>query len=154
MTTPKRRRSSVIKTAATQEKKRLDGGVGGLGKGSNPLDSYFPFDPYLLKCSHKYVESYYRNWDDCILTMDGLDNPKDADSGIDHTLEEEDDDNSALTSSGDENEDDKEESDDDKSEDSRDSTEGKELKKIQDGNGLEVEIRRCRAMSTGSQASW
>lgn len=154
MTTPKRRRSSVIKTAATQEKKRLDGGVGGLGKGSNPLDSYFPFDPYLLKCSHKYVESYYRNWDDCILTMDGLDNPKDADSGIDHTLEEEDDDNSALTSSGDENEDDREESDDDKSEDSRDSTEGKELKKNQDGNGLEVEIRRCRAMSTGSQASW
>ena len=154
MTTPKRRRSSVIKTAATQEKKRLDGGVGGLGKGSNPLDSYFPFDPYLLKCSHKYVESYYRNWDDCILTMDGLDNPKDAESGIDHTLEEEDDDNSALTSSGDENEDDKEESDDDKSEDSRDSTVGKELKKNQDGNGLEVEIRRCRAMSTGSQASW
>jgi RNA polymerase I-specific transcription initiation factor RRN3 len=45
---PSRKRSSIISTAATQEKKRLDGGVGGLGKGSNPLDSYFPFDPYLL----------------------------------------------------------------------------------------------------------
>ena len=155
MVTPKRRRSSVIKTAATQEKKRLDGGVGGLGKGSNPLDSYFPFDPYLLKSSHKYVEPYYRNWDDCILTMDDLYNTKDADSGIDHSLEEEVDDNSVLTSSDDENEvDDREESDDDNSEDNQGLTENKEVKPTQDGNGLEVEIRRCRAMSTGSQASW
>jgi RNA polymerase I-specific transcription initiation factor RRN3 len=43
--TPKSRRSTIISTAATQEKKRLDGGVGGLGRGSNPLDSFFPFDP-------------------------------------------------------------------------------------------------------------
>ncbi len=58
----KRRKVSSIQTAATLEKRRLVGGVGGLGKGSNPLDSFFPFDPYLLRQSYKFVEPHYRHW--------------------------------------------------------------------------------------------
>lgn len=64
-TQPKRKRKSVISTPATLEKERLKGGVGGLGQGSNPLDSFFPFDPYLLRQSHVFVEPYYRHWQDC-----------------------------------------------------------------------------------------
>merc|ERR1711976_145058 len=45
------------------ERRRLAaGGVGGLGKGSNPLDSFFPFDPYLLRRSYDFVEPHYRDW--------------------------------------------------------------------------------------------
>lgn len=29
----------------------------------NPLDSFFPFDPCLLKLAHGMVASYYRSWD-------------------------------------------------------------------------------------------
>ncbi|CAM9191926.1 unnamed protein product [Chrysoparadoxa australica] len=37
--------------------------AGGLGKGtSNPLDSFFPFDPYLLRRSHMHVASIYNHW--------------------------------------------------------------------------------------------
>lgn len=36
--------------------------AGGLGRGSNPLDSFFPFDPYLLRRSHVYVASMYNSW--------------------------------------------------------------------------------------------
>ena len=57
-----RRKSTGIRTAATMERKRMIGGVGGLGKGSNPLDSFFPFDPYLLRRSYSFVEPYYRDW--------------------------------------------------------------------------------------------
>ncbi|CAN0477912.1 unnamed protein product, partial [Laminaria digitata] len=35
---------------------------GGLGRGSNPLDSFFPFDPYLLRRSHAYVDTIYNTW--------------------------------------------------------------------------------------------
>ena len=38
----KRRKASSIQTAATLERRRVVGGVGGLGTGSNPLDSFFP----------------------------------------------------------------------------------------------------------------
>jgi RNA polymerase I-specific transcription initiation factor RRN3 len=57
------RPASPIQTTATLEAKRRKGGVGGLGKGQNPLDSFFPFDPYLLRRSHPLVARYYRNWD-------------------------------------------------------------------------------------------
>lgn len=161
--TPKRKRSSIISTAATQEKKRIAGGVGGLGKGSNPLDSYFPFDPYLLQSSYKHVHPFYRNWEDCIITMEELDDTTTMETdAVDETelahgdsneLEDEDG-NSVLTDdSGDEHEeeeDDDEESDDDESK----SKSSLSKSKAREGNGLEVEIRRCRAMSTGSQASW
>lgn len=36
--------------------------AGGLGRGSNPLDSFFPFDPYLLRRSHAYVDTIYNTW--------------------------------------------------------------------------------------------
>jgi len=52
-----------IKTAATLEMKRMNGGVGGLGRGSNPLGSFFPFDPYLLRSSYQFIEPYYKDWD-------------------------------------------------------------------------------------------
>jgi RNA polymerase I-specific transcription initiation factor RRN3 len=38
--------------------------AGGMGKGSNPLDSFFPFDPYLLRRSFKFVEYYYLAWEE------------------------------------------------------------------------------------------
>ena len=44
-------------------RKRRQGGVGGLGKGSNPLDSFFPFDPYLLRRSHHFIDPFYRHWE-------------------------------------------------------------------------------------------
>ncbi|CAN0411772.1 unnamed protein product, partial [Ectocarpus sp. 8 AP-2014] len=36
--------------------------AGGLGRGSNPLDSFFPFDPYLLRRSHVYIDRMYNTW--------------------------------------------------------------------------------------------
>ncbi|KAG5176325.1 hypothetical protein JKP88DRAFT_93624 [Tribonema minus] len=36
--------------------------AGGLGAGGNPLDAYFPFDPYLLRRSHAYVAGMYNYW--------------------------------------------------------------------------------------------
>ncbi|CAM9172306.1 unnamed protein product [Choristocarpus tenellus] len=36
--------------------------AGGLGRGCNPLDSFFPFDPYLLRRSHVYIAGMYITW--------------------------------------------------------------------------------------------
>ena len=57
-----KKKASSIQTAATLAKSRMKGGVGGLGKGSNPLDTFFPFDPYLLRLSYKFIEPYYNDW--------------------------------------------------------------------------------------------
>ena len=54
--------ASGISTKATLEKQRQRGGVGGLGRGANPLKSFFPFDPLLLRRSHAYIESFYNHW--------------------------------------------------------------------------------------------
>jgi RNA polymerase I-specific transcription initiation factor RRN3 len=54
--------ASIISTAATLERRRQTGGVGGLGRGSNPLKSFFPFDPLLLRQSHEIIEPLYRYW--------------------------------------------------------------------------------------------
>mmetsp|Transcript_52541 Transcript_52541/g.127265 ORF Transcript_52541/g.127265 Transcript_52541/m.127265 type:complete len:1034 (-) Transcript_52541:119-3220(-) len=54
--------ASTICTAATLQLKRKNGGVGGLGHGSNPLKSFFPFDPLLLRRTHEFIEPIYRNW--------------------------------------------------------------------------------------------
>ncbi len=54
--------ASKISTAATLERRRQTGGVGGLGRGSNPLKSFFPFDPLLLRQSHDYIEPLYKYW--------------------------------------------------------------------------------------------
>lgn len=59
----RRKRVSLISTPATLERERICGGVGGLGRGTNPLDSFFPFDPYLLMRSHECIESFYKHWD-------------------------------------------------------------------------------------------
>jgi len=54
--------ASTIMTAATLENHRRKGGVGGLGRGSNPLKSFFPFDPLLLRRSHAFIEPFYKHW--------------------------------------------------------------------------------------------
>jgi hypothetical protein len=102
-TTVKRKRSSIISTA------------GGLGKESNPLDSYFPFDPYLLQESYPFVHPYCRNWEDCIPSIEDIvkdtaaEGSEEADTNVcihDGTKDElifqdvdvdEDDDNTAFT---------------------------------------------------------
>jgi len=58
----RKKKVTRIITAATLEKQRLRAGVGGLGRGTNPLDSFFPFDPYLLFLSHGHVEPFYNHW--------------------------------------------------------------------------------------------
>lgn len=58
----KKKPVSRIMTAATLQKQRLSAGVGGLGRGTNPLDSFFPFDPYLLRRSHGFIEPFYNHW--------------------------------------------------------------------------------------------
>lgn len=63
---PKRRVASRISTLATLSVKRRKGGVGGLGRGSNPLKTFFPFDPLLLRRAFDYVEPYYRDWNGSI----------------------------------------------------------------------------------------
>lgn len=59
----RRPRGSLISTPVTLEKRRRNGGVGGMGQGSNPLDSFFPFDPFLLRRSHRFIDNMYRNWE-------------------------------------------------------------------------------------------
>jgi len=58
-----RQTNDMAAAAVERTKTRMEGGVGGLGHGSNPLDSFFPFDPYLLCRSNSYVEQYYRDWE-------------------------------------------------------------------------------------------
>jgi len=60
---PKRRGKLINTPVTTLASRRHKGGVGGLGRGSNPLDSFFPFDPYLLQHSHAFVDPLYRNWE-------------------------------------------------------------------------------------------
>jgi len=167
--TKKRRRSSIITTAATKEKKRQDGGVGGLGRGSNPLDSFFPFDPYLLHRSYEYVHPYYRNWEDCVLTFDKdyLAEIKEEEDSIgcdeDANLDVsdlEDDEEGVADHDAHEEIDDDEEEDDGDGEHSQSSNAKALVKKstsatgLLDENHFDTEIRRSRAMSTGSQCSW
>eukprot|EP00934_Nitzschia_sp_Nitz4_P007242 Nitzschia sp. Nitz4//scaffold128_size63911//52793//54827//NITZ4_006231-RA/size63911-augustus-gene-0.58-mRNA-1//-1//CDS//3329534868//7232//frame0 len=65
--------ASTIRTAATLETQRRTGGVGGLGRGSNPLKSFFPFDPLLLRRSHDYIEPFYNHWQGPVEEEDVLD---------------------------------------------------------------------------------
>ena len=86
--TPKLRKASVISTAVTLSKRRMKGGVGGMGQGSNPLDSFFPFDPYLLRQSHSFIELFYKNWEgsieeDAVLDDDDDDDETSQDDGSD-----------------------------------------------------------------------
>lgn len=67
----RKRRSVLISTPAAaismQQRRRITGGVGGLGHGTNPLDSFFPFDPYLLSRSNVYIEPYYHHWNGSVV---------------------------------------------------------------------------------------
>lgn len=67
-----KRAASKISTAATLSVQRRKGGVGGLGRGSNPLRSFFPFDPLLLRRSHKSIEPFYRHWQGPVEEEDAL----------------------------------------------------------------------------------
>ena len=60
----RKKRRSKISTPATVEKERQTGGVGGMGHGMNPLDSFFPFDPYLLHRSSKHIEPFFGHWEE------------------------------------------------------------------------------------------
>jgi RNA polymerase I-specific transcription initiation factor RRN3 len=120
-----RRKRSIIQTAATLEKKRLKGGVGGLGRGSNPLDSFFPFDPYLLRRSYPYIEPYYRNWEGSAqvedLTTSLLDDDNDEDIMLTDARNNEhisDDEDGSDSEDGESNEDTDDDDDDDNDEDS------------------------------------
>ncbi len=162
----KRRKSIIISTAATQEKKRLDGGVGGLGQGSNPLDSFFPFDPYLLQQSYIHVHSYYRNWEDCILSIDDVTESNshreeslvDENSGSDISVP--DDEGDDAVDEDEEGSVDDEDVADDVSQGSRPSQSVDQVPtstgdtSLYEDSRFEMEIGRSRAMSTGSQCSW
>jgi len=67
----RKKKASLIST--TLAGTRRNGGVGGMGQGSNPLDSFFPFDPYLLRRSHPFIEPFYRNWSDQMNDDDSVD---------------------------------------------------------------------------------
>jgi len=83
--------ASSISTAATLERRRQKGGVGGLGHGSNPLKSFFPFDPLLLRNSHEFIEPLYTYWQGPVEEVDVLvideierdGDPNDVDESID-----------------------------------------------------------------------
>jgi hypothetical protein len=162
--TPARKRSTIISTAAIQEKKRIDGGVGGLGKGLNPLGSFFPFDPYLLQTSYQHIHPYYRNWEDCIPSSSLIDVDVIADEdGVDICADlsdvEEDEETDEHVDDGEEEEDDDDDDDvddvveDDHSEDPNAPPTTKPSKSL-NGENFEMEFRRSRALSTGSQCSW
>lgn len=58
-----------------------------MGSGQNPLDSFFPFDPYLLRRSFSHVQPFYTDW------ADDDDSHSDDSSHSDSDSDSEDDDN-------------------------------------------------------------
>mmetsp|Transcript_3764 Transcript_3764/g.4180 ORF Transcript_3764/g.4180 Transcript_3764/m.4180 type:complete len:736 (+) Transcript_3764:125-2332(+) len=70
---PNKRRGKRINTPAISTALKGNYGVGGMGKGSNPLDSFFPFDPYLLRESHELIGPLYRDWNGGIEVEDDND---------------------------------------------------------------------------------
>ena len=148
--------------------------MGGLGRGSNPLNSFFPFDPYLLQMSYCQVRPYYRNWEDCVLTIEGGEHDaadkenvkgEEVDSVAftdDDTYSEVgslDNEEAAGAEEGESEDDDDDEEDDEChhgygqiATDKGSAANGPAL--LQEDDHFEMEIRRSRAMSTGSQCSW
>ena len=53
--------------------------VDDIGSGNNPLDSFFPFDPFLLQDSSKFIAPIYVNWSD-VVGEDSDDDDDDAPS--------------------------------------------------------------------------
>lgn len=58
---------------------RSSAGGDGVTTNTNPLDSFFPFDPYLLKRSGQLIEPLYQAWDE--LAESDLLPPKSAQQG-------------------------------------------------------------------------
>ncbi|KAL7547988.1 hypothetical protein ACHAWF_011262 [Thalassiosira exigua] len=170
----RRWQSSNISTAATREKRMLDSGVAGLGRGSNPLDYFFLFDPYLLSASHGHLGQFYRGWEDCVPTAAGdeekeeaEEHPKDggdrdndgvmlddAQSEV-NNLEDEDEcsEDREERNQEEEEEEAEEDSDDEKEKDGEGPSVHLGLASFSDEKILEMKLRRSRAMSTGSQCS-
>mmetsp|Transcript_15269 Transcript_15269/g.21591 ORF Transcript_15269/g.21591 Transcript_15269/m.21591 type:complete len:842 (+) Transcript_15269:156-2681(+) len=121
----KKKRASAITTAVTLEKQRHKGGVGGLGRGSNPLDSFFPFDPYLLRRSYPLIEPFYKNWEGSVekevsLEQQMIDEEEQEDTNVGLPTENDsDDDNDSddENSDGDSDSSDDDDDDDDEDED-------------------------------------
>ena len=127
----KAKKPSSIRTAATLEKRRTSGGVGGLGRGSNPLDSFFPFDPYLLRRSYTYIDPHYRHWD----SVQDITREESEDEEIDECIYE----NNRV-----QNSDDNDDDDDDDDESESESDHGGEATLIDASN------ESCAAMSLTS----
>ena len=147
----KKKAPTKIMTAATLEKERQTGGVGGLGKGRNPLESFFPFDPYLLRRSHVYIEPFYTHWPGSIedRVARDFDNGDDDDDGSvmagDITEDEEvEEDASDSESDGgsrsDSDEDDDDDDDDDDDEDNRAEFEPMSLASNAGGGGFQESL--------------
>jgi len=110
----KKRAETKISTPAMLEKERLVGGVGGLGQGTNPLDSFFPFDPFLLRRAHIYVEPFYKHWSDITPPIVEGESAFGADGTLMHESDDEQDDDESTSDEEQEVErsDDEEETDD------------------------------------------
>lgn len=76
-----------------------NGGVGGTrNQDRNALEAYFPFDPYKLKRSMKWMEGYYVEWE----PVPGLDPEESEEEEEDEEDEEEEDEESGGEGDGDE----------------------------------------------------
>ncbi|WVQ65632.1 uncharacterized protein L199_003810 [Kwoniella botswanensis] len=60
------------------------------------LDSYFPFDPYDLPKSKKYIERLYRTWSEVAIDSGNNDSDSDSDSESEEEEEEDESDDSSL----------------------------------------------------------
>lgn len=108
----KKRAETKISTPSMLEKERLVGGVGGLGQGTNPLDSFFPFDPFLLRRAHIYVEPFYKHWSDITPPRVDDESAFGADGAVVHDSDDEQDDDESTSDEEQERSDDEEEADD------------------------------------------
>ncbi|MCO5589639.1 hypothetical protein L7F22_043607 [Adiantum nelumboides] len=70
---------------------------------SNDIDSFFPFDPYRLRESTKWVEPLYREWSD--VAPEGMIEESESEDDDDEKLDEDDDDADSASSGGSSNED-------------------------------------------------
>lgn len=160
--------ASTITTAATLEKQRRKGGVGGLGRGANPLKSFFPFDPLLLRRSHDFVEPFYKHWqgpveeEDILVIDEAPDDENDPifamdEDDVDDTDEDEDDDDEeddhpVVVSDQDTKDDiDSDDEDDDDEEDA--STQTPLQKKEQQKKAWSATMKRPRSQSM-ENGSW
>jgi RNA polymerase I specific transcription initiation factor RRN3 len=53
--------SDVLQNVQADPNRKNNGNVN-MGAGFNPLDSFFPYDPCLLRMLHQPIEKYYRVW--------------------------------------------------------------------------------------------